>query len=118
MGDHAVVGAHRLALDVPTPLEHLDGLGHAEREPSSSSRNCATWPMVGRYDEQDAARAQRALCVLHDPPGLGQVEQDPVESSSVDALVDVADLDGERQVGAEERLDVARARPAKSSRSS
>src|SRR5919106_5979097 len=30
VGHHAVVGPHRLALDVPGPVEHLDGVDHAE----------------------------------------------------------------------------------------
>ena len=48
-------------------------------EPASSSRRRATWPMVGQVREQDAARVQRRLGVLHHPPRLGQVEQDAVE---------------------------------------
>ena len=63
----------------------------------------------------------RSACdrVLHHAPRLGQVEHDPVEVVLVDAFVDVADLDVERHVVAEEPVHVAaRARSAKSSRSS
>ena len=38
VGDHAVVGADGLALDVPAAVEHLEGLGHVE----------AHWPRAPR----------------------------------------------------------------------
>ena len=86
-------------------------------DPASSSRRRGDLPDGRQVREHDPARVQRLLGVLHDPPGLGQVEQDAVEVVDVDAVVDVADLDVERQVGTEEALDVGlRARRAKSSR--
>ena len=41
-----------------------------------------------------------------DAPRFGEVEEDAVEVVEADAVVDVADLDVERHVGAEEPLDV------------
>ena len=57
-----------------------------------------------RVGDEDAARAQRPLGVLHDLPRLGQVEHDAVEVGLVDALVAVAQLDAvaRRALGAEE----------------
>ena len=115
---HAVVGPHRLAVDVPGALQHLERLDHAERrarELLAQARHLDDRRQVG---EQDPARVQRALGVLHDPPRLGQVEQDAVEVVDVDAVVDVAHLDVERDVGAEEALDVGCARGGRSRRGS
>ena len=76
-------------------------------EPASSSRRRATWPIVGRYASRIPPGRKRLLGVLHDAPRLGEVEHDAVEVVDVDAVVDVAHLDVERDVGAEEALDVA-----------
>ncbi len=80
-------------------------------ESASSSRRRDTCPMVGQVREQDPAGVQRRLRVLHDPPRLGEVEEDAVEVVDADAVVDVAHLDVERDVGAEEALDVAARAP-------
>ena len=67
--------------------------------------------------EQDAARVQRRLRVLHDPPRLGEIEEDAVEVVGADAVVDVAHLDVERHVGRRgSPRRWLRARRAKSSR--
>ena len=110
--DHPVVGTHRLPVDVPRALQHLQRLGHPERRPGQLFAQTGDLPDGGQVREQDPARVQRLLGVLHDPPGLGQVEQDPVEVAAVDPLVDVADLDVEGEVGTEEPLDVG-LRPAR-----
>ena len=68
--------------------------------------------------EQDAAGPQRLERVLHDAPRLGEVEHDAVEVAFLDALVDVADLDVERHVVAEEPVHVLRSRVARSRRGS
>ena len=86
-------------------------------DPASSSRSRADLADRRQVREQDAAGVQRLLGVLHHPPRLGQVEHDAVEVVDVDALVDVAHLDVERHVGAEEAVRRWRcARRAKSSR--
>ena len=116
--DHAVVGADRLALDVPGALQHLERLDHPERRVRRAPRAAARpGRIVGQVREQDPARPQRLERVLHDAPRLGQVEHDPVEVVLVDALVDVAHLDRRAGRLAEEPVHVRdRARRAKSSR--
>ena len=107
--DHAVVGPHRLALDVPAALEHLERLGHAEgrlgEQRLAQLRDLGDLRRVG---EEDPARVQRPRGVLHDLPRLGQVEHDAVEVGLVDALVAVAHLDAVavEHLVAEEARDV------------
>ena len=107
MRHHPVVGADRRAVDVPAALEDLERLGHPEhrlRERLAQRRHLEDRRQVR---EQDPAGPQRGLGVLHHLPRLREVEHDAVEVVDVDAVVDVAHLDGERDVGAEEALDVA-----------
>ena len=104
--DHAVVGADRLAFDVPAALQHLERLDHAERRRGELLAQPADLEDRRQVREQDAAGHERVGRVLHDPPRLGQVEHDAVELALVDAVVDVADLDVERDVGAEEAVHV------------
>ena len=116
--DHAVVGADRLALDVPAALQHLERLDHPNGADASSSRSRPTWRIVGRYASRMPPGHERLGRVLHDPPRLGQVEHDAVEVALVDAFVDVAHLDVERDVGAEEAVHVLHAHAARSRRGS
>ena len=98
-------------------LQHLERLDHPERRRRELLAQPPDLEDRRQVREQDAARPQRLGRVLHDPPRLGQVEHDPVEVALVDALVDVAHLDVERHVVAEEAVRrCATARSAKSSR--
>ena len=72
-----------------------------------SSRNRPTCRIVGRYAQQDAARAHRLHCVLHDPPRFRQVQDDAIDIPRVDAFVDVTYLHVEWHVVAEKRVDVS-----------
>ena len=72
--------------------------------------------MVGKYDEQDAARAQRAFGVLDDVPGFGHVEDHAVEFHLVDAVGDVTNLDAVVDVLSQEVVDVLDARVERSPR--
>ena len=117
MRHHAVVGPHRLAVDVPGALQHLEGLDHPERRVGELLVQAGHLPDRGQVREHDPARVQRLLGVLDDPPRFGEVEEDAVEIVEADAVVDVAHLDVERHVRTEEPLDVACGpRRAKSSR--
>ena len=104
MRDHAVIGPDRLALDVPTPVQHLERLDHAERREPQLLAEPADLQDRRQVREQDPARAQRLDRVLHDPPRFRQVEDDAIEVALVDALVDVAHLHVERHVVAEEAV--------------
>ena len=93
MGDHAVVGTNGLPFDVPAALQDLDGLGQAEGaalEGVAVGADLADGRQVGH---QDAARTQGRLGRLDHPPGLGQVQDGPVEAGLVHPVVGVADLD-------------------------
>ena len=91
--DHAVVGPHGLPVDVPAALEHLERLDHAERGVRRAPRAVASPGRSSAGTRAGSRRAERGLGVLHDPPRLGQVEEDAVEVVDLDAVVDVAHLD-------------------------
>ena len=116
--DHAVVGADRLALDVPAAVQHLERLDHRERRRDELLLEPADLQDRRQVREQDPAGNERLGRVLHDPPRFGEVEHDPVDLALVDAFVDVAHLDLERHVGAEEAVHVLRSRVARSRRGS
>ena len=71
MGHHAMIGSHRLAVDVPPALQNLDGFTIAERgafERLAQPRdleNC--WEIA----QQDPARSHRQFGMLHNLPRLG-----------------------------------------------
>ena len=116
--DHPVVGPDRLPLDVPAALQHLDGLDHAERRVRDLFAQPADLEDRRQVRQENAAGPQRVERVLHDAPRLGEIEHDPIEIAFVDALVDVAHLDVERDVVAEEAVHVRDRRAARSRRGS
>ena len=118
--DHPVVGADRLAVDVPAALEHLERLGHAERRLGELlAQRRTTWQDRREVRQQDPAGSQRGLGVLHHLPRLGEVEHDAVEVVDLDALVDVARPRWSSGTsGPRKPSTLRRARSAKSSRSS
>ena len=83
VGDHAVVGPDRLALDVPARAAAPRASRPCRTALSSSaSRSWADLDDRRRVGDEDPARAQRRLGVLHDLPRLGEVEHDAVEVAS------------------------------------
>ena len=84
---HPVVGTHRLAVDVPRAVQHLERL-RPSRTPttSSSSRSCATWPIVGRYaSRMPPGRSACAACFTT-RHGSGRSSSTRSRSVLVDAL--------------------------------
>src|SRR6188472_4300309 len=79
VGDHTVVGPHGLAVDVPGPLQHLEGLGHPERRVVERFTQARDLEDRRQVREEDAAREQRLLGVRYDLPWLRQVEHDAIE---------------------------------------
>ena len=115
--DHAVVGPHRLAVDVPGALQHLERLDHAERrvrellaQPRRPGR------IVGRYASRIPPGRSACSACFTTRHGSGRSSRMRSRSSIVDAFVDVAHLDVERHVGAEEA--VRRSRPRAAAKSS
>ena len=87
-------------------LQHFERLDHAERRVRQLFAQPADLEDRREVRQQDAAGPERFERVLHDAPRLGEVEHDPVEAALLDAFVDVAYLDGERNVFAEETVHV------------
>ncbi len=106
VGDHAVVGSHRLAVDMPCALQYLERLDHAERGVGEFLAQPGDLADRGQVCEQDAAGVHGLLGVLDHSPGLGQIEQHAVEVGRADAFVHVAHLDREGRAGTEEARDV------------
>ena len=108
MGHHAMVGTHRVALDMPAPMQHLDGVVQAERRVFQGPAQPLDLHDARRVGQQDAAGAQRRRGVGNHPPRLRQIEHHPVEAGLVDALVDVPNLGAVplQRLGAAEALDV------------
>ena len=120
VGHHPVIRSHRLPVDVPGALQHLERLDHAERGAGELLPQPRDLPDRGEVREEDPAGVQRLLCVLHDPPRLGKVEEDPVEAPGVgvDSGVDVAHVDVEGHVGSEEAVDIGAGAARRSRRGS
>ena len=118
MRHHAVVRSHGLTLDVPRPVEHLERLGHGESGAGEGLPELGRLADGRRVRDQDPAAGQRRLGVLHHLPGLGQVQDDPIQVLVVDALVAVPDLHPVplHRLDAAEASTLCRARAAKSSR--
>src|SRR5438105_1067083 len=79
MPDHPMVGPHGLPFDMPGPLQDLDGLREGERACHELLVELRDLPHRRKVGDENAAVAQRALCVLHDSPWFGQVEHDAIE---------------------------------------
>jgi hypothetical protein len=88
VADHPVVGPHRASLDVPGPVEDLDGRGQAEGALVERSPELGRLVDGGQVGAHDATEAQRTGQMGQHPPRLGKVEDDPVDHL-VDTGVDV-----------------------------
>ena len=108
MGDHAVVGADRLALDVPSAVQDFERLGHPEPVTGQDLAELRGLDDGRQVRQDDPACAECARRVRHHVPRLGEVEHDPVETRLVDPLVAVADLDVvvRFELGTDERVHV------------
>src|SRR5262245_39284365 len=104
---HAMVGADRLAFDVPAALQHFERFDHAERRGGQLFAQAANLQDRREVRAQNAARSHCLDRVLHDPPGLGQVEEDAVEIALIDARVGIAHLYVEGHARSEETFDIA-----------
>ena len=92
MADHAMVRPHRTVLDVPRPVQHLEGAGHPEPALVEGVTELGRLVDRGEVGADHPARAQRHLGVGDHPPRLGEVEHDAVEAPLLDAVVDVTQL--------------------------
>ena len=88
----------RLAFDVPTALQDFDRLGHTECRVLQRLPQPGDLENRGQVAQENPTGAQRGFGVFHYLPGLGQVEQNPIEIGVIDAFVDVTDLHMERHV--------------------
>ena len=80
VGDHPVEGPHRLALDVPRPIERLERLDQRP-VPLAVERLGDLLRLHDRrhVGEEDSARPQHARHERDQLPGLGQIEDDAVD---------------------------------------
>src|SRR5207237_8667252 len=95
-----------LALDMAAPVEALERPDHAERRGYELLAEAADLQDRRQVREEQPAGHERLGGVLHHPPRLGQVEYDAVDLALVDSFVHVPHVYVERNVRAEETMDV------------